>query len=248
MNLPKLLPGYIAAFALVLVGRVAFGQVEIKGTVYDRSQLYALPGVSVMGVSGAGTMTDSLGRYSIRLPAGDSIYFSYLGKFTTKFAVKGLAPGYPFDMSLQVWVDTLPTVLVRPRDYHQDSLANREEYRNVFDYSPHYLQNMKMERRGGMGVGINLDMLFDARSNRRMLALQDRLEWEEKDKYIDHRFTRALVRRITGLEPPALDTFMRQYRPSYETLKSFETDYEYYRYILDWSQFFERIWKREHPD
>jgi hypothetical protein len=231
----------------MLAGHAAMAQVEIRGTVYDRSLQYAMRGVSVMGVSGTGTMTDSLGRYSIRLAPGDSLYFSYLGRSTSRFLVKEIPAG-PFDMSLQVAVDTLPSVLVQPRNYRQDSLANREEYRNVFDFSPRYFTNMKMERRAGMGVGINMDMFFDAKHNRQMLKLQERLEEEEKETYVDHRFTRALVRRVTGLEAPALDTFMHQYRPSYDMLKSFETDYEFYKYIRESAQYFEPVWKRDHPD
>jgi len=242
MDKPKLL-----LLTLVIAGRAAMAQVEIKGTVYDRSQQYAMRGVSVLGVSGKGTMTDTLGQYRIRLAPGDSLYFSYLGRSTSKFPVKDIPAG-PFDMSLQVAIDTLPSVLVRPRNYRQDSLANREEYRDVFNYSPRYFTNMKMERRGGMGVGLNMDMFFDAKHNRQLLKLQERLEEEEKDTYVDHRFSRALVRRITGLEPPALDTFMHEYRPGYDMLRSFETDYEFYKYIRESAQFFEPIWKRDHPN
>jgi hypothetical protein len=243
MNLPKLRKGIIVV-VFALSGGGAVGQVEIKGTVYDRSALYAMPGVSVLATSGAGTMTDSAGHYLIRLGRGDSLYFSYLNKFTAKFAVKDIPSVYPFDMSLQVDIDTLPSVFVRPRDYRQDSLANREEYRKVFDYSPDYLSNMKMpkgSRGGGMGMGFNLDMLFDAKKNRQMEALKSRLEWEEQDNYVDHRFTRALVRRITGLEAPALDSFMRIYRPSYEMIKSFETEYQFYKYIFDWGKTFKGL-------
>jgi hypothetical protein len=81
-----------------------------------------------------------------------------------------------------------------------------------------------------------------------MLALQKRLEWEEQDKYVDHRWNRAMVRRVTGLEPPKLDSFMRQYRPSYEFIKSCETDYEFYKYIQEWGRFFEENWKVLHKE
>jgi hypothetical protein len=228
---------------LTLVSQRLLGQVEVRGTVYDRSQLFAMPGVSVLGTSGAGTMTDSMGHYSIRLNSGDSIYFSYLGKFTTKFPVKRLAPGYPLNMSLAVSVDSLPLVVVRPKLYRYDSSENREEYRRVFEYQPDAIV-------GGAngGVGFNLDLLFSARKNRQMLALQRRLIEEEHDKYVDHRFNKTLVKKITGLQRPALDTFMRIYRPSYEFIQNCENDYEFYKYIRDCGLYFSRMWKEEHPD
>jgi hypothetical protein len=245
MDAPTLLYRCFFAVVLVLVGHLAFGQVvEIKGTVYDRSQLFAMPGVSVLGTSGAGTMTDSAGRYSIRLAKNDSIYFSYLGKFTAKFPVKTIAPNYPLNMSLAVSIDSLPLVVVRPKVYRYDSLDNREEYRRIFDYSPQYLTSGSS---GGVGVGFNLDMLFDAKKVRRTLALQRRLIEEEHDKYVDHRFSKTLVRRITGLPSPAIDTFMRVYRPSYEFILQCENDYEYYRYIRDWGREFWVLWREEHP-
>jgi hypothetical protein len=238
MGFPKLSQKNTLLAVLALSGQMALGQVQIKGTVYDRSQLFAMQGVSVMGTSGSGTTTDSLGHYTIRLPSGDSIYFSYLGKFTAKFPVKDIATAYPFDMSLQVAVDSLPSVFVRMKNYRLDSLETRLEYQKIFDYGAGYITNMKTTRSGGMGVGLDLDMFFNAANNRRMLAFQKRLEEEERDKYIDHRFTRYIVKRITGLQAPALDTFMIIYRPSYELIQSCATDYEFYKYIADWGKSF----------
>jgi hypothetical protein len=243
-NLPKLL--LIMMLTLLFFARPAAAQVEIRGTVYDLSQQYAMPGVSVISTSGIGTMTDSLGHYRIRVPSVDSIYFSYLGRATAKFAVREIPAGYPFDMSLQVAVDSLPSVFVQSRNYLLDSLETRKEYRKVFDYAPHYLNNMKMERRPGLGMGLDLDMLLDGKANRRMEAMQSRLIWQEQDNFIDHRWNRSIVRKLTGLESPLLDTFMRQYRPSYDFIQSCETEYEFYNYIQRWGRFFEEDWKIVH--
>ncbi|HXB92236.1 MAG TPA: hypothetical protein VNU72_08100 [Puia sp.] len=233
---------WICLLVLEMSAGPGLGQaVEVKGTVFDRSQLFAMPGVSVLGTGGQGTMTDSSGRYSIRVARTDSIYFSYLGKFTQRFAVRRLSPGFPLDMSLAVSVDSLPLVVVRPKAYRYDSLENRQEYRKVFDYQPEYLV-------GGAdgGMGFNLDMLFNAKKNRQMLALQRRLLEEERDKYVDHRFNKTLVKKITGLQGEALDTFMKAYRPSYEFIINCENDYEYYKYIKDWSKDFWEEWKVRH--
>lgn len=246
-------PGLLKKSAIVLIlaisSKMSIGQVLIHGTVYDRSQFFALPGVSVMGTSGAGTATDSMGNYHIRLPAGDSIYFSYQGKFTGKFPVKDIDPDIPLNMSLQVTIDSLPQVVVRPRAYRADSLENRREYEKIFNYGgPDYLQSTSTPRGGGVGLGFDFDMLFEGRRNRRMLAFQRRLVEEEQDKYVDHRFNKSLVKRITDLQPPALDTFMRWYRPSYELIQNCENDYEYYRYIQQWGISFSEIWKKEHSN
>lgn len=231
---------------LVLLRLVTTGQVRVNGTVYDRSARFGMVGVSVMSNSGAGAVTDSLGHYSIILPTTDSISFSYQGKATMKFAVREINTNRPFDMSLHVDVHTLPTVVVstmRLGDYQSDSLKNREEYRKIFDYSPEYLSGGS----GGMGVGINLDALFSMKKIKRMENFRRFMEREEKEKYIDHRFNKALVKKITGLESPALDTFMVEYRPSYEMILGFENEYEYYKFIKDWGKYFAERWRRDHP-
>jgi hypothetical protein len=239
MPLKHTLP--ILLLALTLTGQRAFGQAEIHGTVYDRSRYFAMPGVSVMTTSGHGTMTDSSGQYRLRVNAKDSVYFSYLGRATVKFPIKNIDPNSPMDVSIAVAVDSLPLVVVRPKAYRYDSMANRDEYRKIFDYEPDYIGQ------GAGGVGINLDMLFGARRNRQMLALKQRLVEEEEDKYIDYKFNRTLVRRITGLDRVSLDLFMHMYRPSYEFIKSCENDYAFYKYIKDCSTYFRKTYKNDTP-
>ena len=196
MNTPRLLRRKNNwTVLLALTGHIAAAQVQIKGTVYDRTQQFAMRGVSVAGTSGVGTITDSLGHYNLRLSPTDSIYFSYLGRFTMRFPVKGINMDQAFDMSLQVAVDSLPLVVVRPHSYRLDSALNRDEYRKIFEYGGgDYLGNSS-----GAGVGVNLDALLSMRKIRRMEAFQRRLLEEERDRYVDHRFSKSLVRKITGL-------------------------------------------------
>ncbi|HEV3324178.1 MAG TPA: hypothetical protein VG052_01190 [Puia sp.] len=233
---------------ILLSARTTFGQVLITGTVYDESQRFAMAGVSVLSTLGLGTTTDSTGHYHIRLALEDSIYFSYLGKSTTRFPVKEIRADQPFDMALAVSIDSLPAVFVRGNNYLLDSLQNRKDYAKVFNYQTSYLNSMKTGARGGLGVGLNLDMFLNAKQNRRMEAFQKRLEEEEKDKFVDHRFSRAIVRRVTGLDEPALDTFMVQYRPTQEFIQSCATEYEFYHYIQEWGKFFVEDWTARHPD
>ena len=84
-----------------------------------------------------------------------------------------------------------------------------------------------------MGVGFDLDEIinmFRFRRNRSIASFQRRLILEEQDKSIDHRFNKALVRRLTLLESPELDSFMMLYRPSF-TFTQMAGDYEFQYYI-----------------
>ena len=85
----------------------------------------------------------------------------------------------------------------------------------------------------GMGVGFDLDEIinmFRFKRNRSMASFQRRLLLEEEDKFIDHRFNKALVRRLTLLDGAGLDSFMRLYRPSH-TFAKMAGEYEFQYYI-----------------
>ncbi len=63
-----------------------------------------------------------------------------------------------------------------------------------------------------------------------MLGFQRRLIQEEEDKFVDHRFNKMIVRRITGLGGTDLEKFMKMFRPGYE-FTQLSNDYEFFDYI-----------------
>lgn len=212
----------------------SYAQIEIKGTVYDDTQRIPLENIWVLSYRGASTFTDSLGNYSITLAPDDSLYFSYEGKGTKKYLAKAIPHPYAFDMSLRVKLrNALPNVIVRPRSYKLDSMENRADYAKVFNYQkPNPLRNINV---GGGTVGIDpneIINMFRFKRNRRMLSFQNRLEEEEQDKYINYRFNKTIVKKLTTLQGAALDNFMLRYRPSYYFVQA-SNDLELYQYI--WS-------------
>jgi polyphosphate kinase len=72
--------------------------------------------------------------------------------------------------------------------------------------------------------------MFRFRRNREMFVMQERLIQQEEDKYINHRFTKYLVSKLTPLKGNALDSFMVTARPSYELLVTMN-DLEFGYYI-----------------
>ena len=203
---------------------------QVKGKVFDMTQSIPLQSVSVMSTSGAGTTTDSLGRYAIRAGENDSIWFSYLGKSTPRYPVNTIGNLQNFEVSLHVNVTVLRSVMVKPPDYHLDSIQNRKDYAKAFNFKK---PGIGVVSTPGGAVGMDLDQfidMFQFRRNKRMAQFRDRLIREEQDKYIEHRFSRSLVIKLTGLRGPELDTFMRRYKPDlYFTQVA--TDYEFQSYI-----------------
>lgn len=203
----------------------------IKGVVYDSSRNYPLDAVSVLSTAGAGTVTNAEGYYEIRVTDRDSIWFSYLNKPTVKFPVVKITNPFQFDISLQVSIPVLKEVKIFPRNYKLDSIRNRQEYAKVFNYQRPGLKIVTPQY--GAGVGLDLDELinvFRFRRNKSMLGFQQRLLLEEQEKFVDYRFNKALVRRLTLLESPELERFMQTFRPSYLFTKM-AGDYEFRLYI-----------------
>jgi hypothetical protein len=211
--------------------RAAAQQVTIHGTVFNMYKTRPLDGVSVVCNCGIGTTTDSNGNYMIRVDQSDSLRFSYLGRATQMFPVTMMNPTTGFDIALHVNPTELAEVRVAPKNYYLDSLQNRKDYEKIFNYKkPGFAIT---DGSSGSGVGIDLDQIinmFRFKRNRRLQAFQDRLIEDEHDKFVDHRFTHYIVKKITGLTDNALDSFMYRFRPSYEFTK-IATDYEFYDYI-----------------
>ena len=184
-----------------------------------------------MSTNGGFTISDTLGHYHIQVSDKDSIWFSYQGKPSPKFPVSKIADFTQFDISLKLKMDVLQEVRVHARNYRQDSMQNRRDYAKIFNY--HKVTVGSMTSIGPTGAGIDLDEViraFQFKKNKAMVKFQQRLLEEEREKFIDHRFNKPLVRNLTGLDGDDLIRFMQKYRPSYE-FTSFANEYDFRLYI-----------------
>ena len=218
---------------LILFSHNATAQFKVKGTVYDSSRLYPVQSVTVVSTGGKGTFTDANGDYEIEVSEKDSVWFSYLGKPTVKFPVLKMADPLHFDISIQINIMVLKGVTVSPRNYRLDSIQNRRDYAKIFNYEKPGLRTTTSGRGDQVGVGFDLDeiiRIFQFRRNKNMLAFQQRLMQQEQDKFVDHRFNKQVVRRLTNLNGEPLDSFMVMYRPPYE-FALVTSDYDFQSYI-----------------
>ena len=237
----------IKIFFLVLLHELPFSklaaQIIISGTVYDSTKLYAVPGVNVSSTSGLLATTDSLGAYHISVSESDSLSFSYKGKSTVKFPVKTIGNYNAFDISLRVRVNAkyklLQGVTVFADSYHRDSVENRIEYAKVFDFEKPRISSTYTP---GGPAGFDLDALigmFSFRKKKENIAFQKRLIQDERDRYVNYRFSSKIINRITGLTGDTLTKYKKIYRPSYEFVVG-STLAQFYEYILQTSYEFKK--------
>lgn len=213
-----------------LIIDVASAQYKLHGSVYDSSHTYPLEAVSVMSTGGNGTITNSAGSYTLDVAEKDSVWFSYQGKPTKKFPVHNITDLQQFDIALRVPIGLMKEVTIRSKNYKQDSLQNRKDYAKVFDFHRPNLGSMTTI--GENGAAFDLDeiiRIFQFRKNRSMMRFRERLLQQERDRFVDHRFNKALIRRLTGLSGKELDDFAERYRPTYEyAIISPEYDFQLY--------------------
>ena len=213
----------IIIFLLCFVIKSNAQTITVSGYVFDISG--RRPIESVLVNSGRyQTKTDSLGRYIITVKSKDSLWFSLFGKSTQKFPVDTVSDPHNFNFIIHVPGYDLPEVSVRNSYYKLDSIQNRNDYAKYFNYQPPGLRlsnNQQLFGSGGLTVGLDLNEIinmFRFHRNRNLQFLQNRLVSQERDKYVDYRFTKRFVQKLTRLEGDALTKFMAFSRPSYELL------------------------------
>lgn len=197
----------------------------------DSSRTYPIERVTVQSTGGRLTLTDTSGYYTIDVAEKDSIWFSYLGRPTPKYPVLKIADVARFDIALRLKADVMKEVKIRNRNYKEDSAQNRKDYAKAFNFRRPSLGTMTSVSSSGAGFDVlEIIRLFQFRKNRNAEKFRERLEQEERDKAIDHRFTKGLVKRLTGItKEEELSDFMKKYRPTYEfTAGTSDYDFQFF--------------------
>ena len=179
----------------------------ISGIVYDISGRMPIEAVMVY-TKYSSTQTDS----------------SLFGKSTQKFALDQIEDQSNFNVMIHVNGFDLPEVRVRNSYYRYDSIQSRMDYAKYFNYNPPGLKlsnQQNMFGNGGITIGFDINEIinmFRFKRNRNAQFLQNRLIYQEQEKYINYRFTKRFVQKLTKLDGPRLDVFMEYCKPSYPTL------------------------------
>jgi hypothetical protein len=145
-------------------------------------------------------------------PSKNPFGVSYTGKKTDSLSEKYAVGGNGFDKDSFYM---LQSVTVFKRNYHADSLSNRQEYGDAYDYKKPKFSPLKMLA----SPASHLYDVLNVKEKRTKERLKNNLVNHEQEGYVDNRFTRSLVAKYTGEQNDStLADFMYKYRPSYELL------------------------------
>lgn len=209
----------IAALIFLFLSVVTGGSIHaqiIHGEVLDMDTKKPIPGVQIENIyNNIKISTASDGGFVIAGSAGELLEFRVSGYKVTRVRIPH---GY-----MPSWFKIIMEHPLKPpseeHDYRYDSIKAREMYAGVLDFPR-------------MSTIEQIKSPFSALSkyNRQVWAFQDVFLDAEKEKYVNHNFSPAIVSRITGLSNDSLARFMVRFRPSYEQLKSM-SEYTFYNYV-----------------
>lgn len=240
----QLLHFFFSAAFLILCTHICNAQLTVSGTVYDSTKIIPVKDVIVQSTSGRTAVTDSAGHYDIVTDDADSLTFIYNNKPSLKFSVRQIENISNFDISLRIRsyekYRQLKEVRVFSKTYRQDSIENREHYAKIFNHSQPGISTTSSTYSGVPGLDLDefID-IFRFKRNKQLRNMQNRLMEQEQDNYINYRFNKMMVKRITRLDGAELDTFMKRYRPDFEFTTTSST-VEFYQYILNASYEFKK--------
>ncbi|UYQ93160.1 carboxypeptidase-like regulatory domain-containing protein [Chitinophaga horti] len=217
-----------ALFLMLALGmQYASAQVRISGMIVDAESQAGLPSVSVWAVKGKyGAISNETGRFFIQAMPGDTLEFTMVSYIKHDFVVPGISGTFNIPLKRQIF--NLGGVAVRGKNHRQDSLSMREEYGKYFDYRrPNAMDVLKTLPSNPITA---LSYMIPNKDRKRKEAFGKQLQYWEKEKFVDYRYSPELVNRMTKLDGPELDTFMQRYRPSYQFLEN-GTEYDLLLFI-----------------
>ena len=223
--LPVFLLGYIGVHAQMISGRV----------VADSNNH---PVIATITAALHQTSSNANGEFSIGTSGpGDTIKIFAIGFKSFNFPVKNWR-GDNIIIRLKPLSLMLGGVVIGARrDHKKDSIKNRREFERVFNYTPPKFTDMLTSSPAQANVpfafvNIDLGVLVGilTRKNSPTYKLKKELLRDEQADYINTRYNRLLVIRITHLQGDSLDKFMDKYYPAIDWVKK-TSDYDMGQYI-----------------
>lgn len=206
----------------------------LHGIITTNSVAVAASDVVVTTTSGAKTVTDSLGKFTIPASYMDTLFF-YIGTIkSSPFPAAEITDWDHFELpirDLQKSIaqanyvprtlrfsdgTTLESVTVTTRDFHKDSLENRQAYGSTFGYSnPKFNPLSPISSMAG---------ILNFKKKKTMKRMQKHLLFEEQQGYIDSRFNKSVIVNNIGrkVDLNLLDGYMKKYRPTYDQMEYME--------------------------
>lgn len=229
---------------VVLHASALHAQVYVHGTVYnDAAFSRPLEAALVYTSSGTYVYTGKAGNYTIVARLDDTLRVYYESKIFSLPLSNYLVSKDHFDIYFsdtlngRLLYNQLKPVFVKSNNYRADSIKNRQEYGDIFDYRRNKVSmgnnkwhdsintlggKVAIDTKNKKLSLLNVTSVAHAISNKKgsqKLRLQKRLVATEQSDYVNRVFTAALVEKYTNMhDDDSLHIFIKQYAPPFNNL------------------------------
>lgn len=191
-------------------------QRSVRGKIFRDQTDEVLMSVDIDNISQKiHRQSDLGGNFKILANVGDTLVFSNVGFKSDTLKVLSYVIDSGYNVMLRPVTTSLPMVNVQGdlSKYQLDSLKRRDDYKYIYERG-------KPKFAGGStptnGVGINVSpVTFFSKKEKEVRHLKKRLAQNEENYYVDYRFSRSYVSKLTRLQGDSLQLFMQRYTPSY---------------------------------
>jgi len=220
--------GLFCTFFLILLSIASMGQQKIAGLVLDKDTRQRVAKVLLINnTSGVNVFNNAKGEFYLEMKKGDLLIAQREEYKSDTLVYQGEQVIVINLKKKSIYIEPVTVVAKKSPD---QILAQRR-----IDYSSAY----KLADPGDYfsvgpnGAGLSINTIYNLLSkegkNARKLTAYFQQEYEEN--VVDLKFSRALVKSVTGLDGEFLDNFMIRYRPSYTFVQMANT-YQMTGYIL----------------
>ncbi len=194
----------------------ASAQRSVSGKVFRDQSDEVLMGVDIFNLTQMlHKQSDMGGNYKIPATIGDVLVFSGVGYMPDTVRVGSFILDSGYNAMLRPETRSLPMVNVQGdlNKYQIDSLKRREAYNQIYQRAPHKVIGGATPTEG---FGVDLSPInYFSKKEKQVRQLKKRLRDNEETFYVDFRFSRAYVAKLTRLQGDSLQMFMQRYTPSY---------------------------------
>jgi hypothetical protein len=233
---------YLLSSILIISIIHGYGQ-NISGTVIDKNTQLPISG-ALISLGNSKTYSNTSGRFEIVNAAlNDSfkiVHFAY--KTYTAIISKMVVT---LHIELEPTVISLNMVTVHgDRNFKKDSIENRIAYAKQFNYKGPTIMDAftgNPNKQPGELISINPLLLIAVLTKKSTpeYKFNKILIRDEQADYVDRKFNRGIVSRITHLRGDTLSEFLIHHRPTYQFAKK-STDYDMEIYIRESFKKFEK--------
>lgn len=197
----------------------------VRGRVSRDQTDEVLMGVDIDNISQQlHRQSDLGGNFKILAKVGDILVFSNIGYMPDTLRVLSYIIDSGYNVMLRPETRSLPMVSVQGdlNKYQLDSLKRREDYKYIYE-RPVRKINGGTTPSNGVGIGIS-PVTYFSKKEKEVRHLKKRLAQNEENYYIDYRFSRSYVAKLTLLQGDSLQLFMKRYTPSYSYCRKTSSD------------------------